>query len=159
MRHAPAVCGLLSIWMLAAVMLSACSRHEAPPPSHGRVERFEWTDVKVGDGAVARSGQDVSVHYTGWLYDQNAPDKHGRKFDSSVDRAKPFSFLLGAGRVIRGWDEGVAGMRVGGKRILMVPPDYGYGADGAGGGVIPPNGSMVFEVELLGVREHVPGSR
>lgn len=151
----------VSIAVLAATLLLAgCKRHEAEAPaSGGRVQRFEWIDERPGTGPTARSGQDVSVHYTGWLYDENKPDKRGRKFDSSVDRGRPFSFLLGAGRVVRGWDEGVAGMQVGGKRVLMVPPEYGYGADGAGGGVIPPDASMVFEVELLGVREHVPGAR
>ncbi len=100
-------------------------------------------DVKVGEGDEAKAGQTVNVHYTGWLTD-------GTKFDSSVDRGQPFRFPLGAGRVIRGWDEGVAGMKVGGKRKLTIPPEMGYGARGAGG-VIPPNATLVFEVELLGV--------
>jgi len=104
----------------------------------------------VGQGAVATSGKRVSVHYTGWLYQQDAADKHGLKFDSSRDRNEPFSFVLGAGQVIRGWDDGVAGMRVGGKRTLLVPAADGYGGEGAGG-VIPPNASLVFDVELLGV--------
>ncbi|KRD40192.1 peptidylprolyl isomerase [Lysobacter sp. Root916] len=150
------VCGAL---LSGTLLLGGCARHEAEPAAGGRVQRFEWIDERPGTGPAARSGQDVSVHYTGWLYDEKAADKRGRKFDSSVDRGKPFSFLLGAGRVVRGWDEGIAGMQVGGKRVLMLPPEYGYGADGAGGGVIPPDASMVFEVELLGVREHVPGSR
>lgn len=107
-------------------------------------------DVKVGDGAEAKAGQNVSVHYTGWLYDTNAPENRGKKFDSSVDRGEPFAFDLGAGRVIKGWDEGVAGMKVGGKRILTIPSEMGYGASGAGG-VIPPNATLVFEVELLEV--------
>jgi FKBP-type peptidyl-prolyl cis-trans isomerase FkpA len=101
-------------------------------------------DIKVGDGAEAVAGKTVSVHYTGWL-------TNGTKFDSSLDRGQPFQFPLGAGRVIRGWDEGVAGMKVGGKRKLTIPPEMGYGARGAGG-VIPPNATLVFEVELLGVR-------
>jgi FKBP-type peptidyl-prolyl cis-trans isomerase FkpA len=104
-------------------------------------------DVVVGDGAAATSGRPVSVHYTGWLY---ADGQAGRKFDSSKDRGQPFSFPLGAGHVIRGWDEGVAGMKVGGTRRLVIPPDLGYGARGAGG-VIPPNATLLFEVELLGV--------
>jgi FKBP-type peptidyl-prolyl cis-trans isomerase len=100
-------------------------------------------DIVVGDGAEAVAGQHVSVHYTGWLTD-------GRKFDSSKDRNDPFDFPLGAGHVIRGWDEGVQGMKVGGTRKLTIPPALGYGARGAGG-VIPPNATLVFEVELLGV--------
>jgi FKBP-type peptidyl-prolyl cis-trans isomerase len=105
-------------------------------------------DVKLGDGAEAQAGQSVTVHYTGWLLDENAPDKRGQKFDSSKDRDEPFEFDLGAGMVIRGWDEGVQGMKVGGQRILTIPPELGYGARGAGG-VIPPNATLVFEVELL----------
>jgi FKBP-type peptidyl-prolyl cis-trans isomerase FkpA len=100
--------------------------------------------LKKGNGTVAMSGQIVSVHYTGWLTD-------GTKFDSSVDRGQPFQFTLGAGQVIRGWDEGVAGMKVGEKRKLTIPPDLGYGERGAGG-VIPPNATLVFDVELLGVQ-------
>ena len=101
-------------------------------------------DVVVGTGVEATKGKTVSVHYTGWLTD-------GKKFDSSKDRGQPFNFSLGAGQVIRGWDEGVAGMKVGGKRKLTIPPDLGYGSRGAGG-AIPPNATLVFEVELLGVR-------
>lgn len=102
---------------------------------------LKYEDLVEGEGEVAVSGQKVVVHYTGWLTD-------GTKFDSSVDRSNPFSFPLGAGRVIRGWDEGVQGMKVGGKRKLTIPPQLGYGAAGAGG-VIPPNATLVFDVELL----------
>ena len=102
----------------------------------------------VGEGAEAVSGKNVSVHYTGWLYNN---ETKGQKFDSSVDRGQPFQFPLGAGRVIRGWDEGVAGMKVGGKRTLIIPPSLGYGASGAGA-VIPPNATLMFDVELLGVQ-------
>jgi FKBP-type peptidyl-prolyl cis-trans isomerase FkpA len=104
----------------------------------------------VGSGAEARAGQNVRVHYTGWLHDPAAANARGRKFDSSKDRGQPFSFGLGQGQVIRGWDEGVQGMKVGGTRVLTIPPEMGYGARGAGG-VIPPNATLVFEVELLGV--------
>ena len=109
------------------------------------------TDEVVGTGHEAVSGRQVTVHYTGWLYDESRDDNKGRKFDSSRDRNDPFTFPLGAGRVIRGWDEGVAGMKVGGRRTLTIPPSYGYGAQGAGG-AIPPNATLVFDVELLDVR-------
>ena len=105
-------------------------------------------DTTPGSGAEARSGQQVNVHYTGWLYNDG---QQGAKFDSSRDRGDHFSFSLGAGMVIKGWDEGVAGMKVGGKRTLIIPPQLGYGARGAGG-VIPPNATLKFDVELLGVR-------
>ncbi|WP_247652951.1 FKBP-type peptidyl-prolyl cis-trans isomerase [Ideonella aquatica] len=107
-------------------------------------------DVTVGDGAEATAGRQVTVHYTGWLFDESAPDNRGRKFDSSKDRNDPFRFPLGGGRVIRGWDDGVQGMKVGGTRVLVIPPHLGYGPRGAGG-VIPPNATLVFEVQLLGV--------
>ena len=109
------------------------------------------TDDVTGSGNEAAAGRRVTVHYTGWLYDEAKSDHKGSKFDSSRDRAEPFEFRLGAGEVIRGWDEGVAGMNVGGRRTLTIPPDYGYGARGAGG-VIPPNATLVFDVELLNVR-------
>ena len=132
------------------LVLAACGK--APPPyTGGDVGEFQHIDVVEGTGDVARAGDEVSVHYTGWLYDQAAADRRGEKFDSSVDRGEPFVFMLGAGRVIRGWDDGVPGMRVGGKRELLIPADMGYGAKGAGG-VIPPGASLVFEVELLDIR-------
>ena len=105
---------------------------------------LKYTDEVVGNGQSPRRGQTVSVHYTGWL-------TNGTKFDSSLDRGQPFTFPLGQGQVIRGWDEGVASMKVGGKRKLVIPPELGYGSRGAGG-VIPPNATLVFEVELLGVQ-------
>lgn len=108
---------------------------------------LQYQDTTEGDGPVATKGQSVTVHYTGWLY-QNG--EQGSKFDSSKDRRDPFVFSLGAGMVIRGWDEGVAGMKVGGARTLIIPAELGYGARGAGG-VIPPNATLKFDVELLGV--------
>jgi FKBP-type peptidyl-prolyl cis-trans isomerase FkpA len=107
-------------------------------------------DHQIGTGTLAESGKQVSVHYTGWLFDESAVDNKGKKFDSSRDRGQPFRFSLGAGQVIAGWDQGVAGMRVGGQRTLVIPPELGYGARGAGG-VIPPNATLVFDVELLDV--------
>lgn len=109
------------------------------------------TDIKLGEGTEATAGHNVSVHYTGWLYDEAAPGHKGRKFDSSRDRNDPFDFPLGAGHVIKGWDQGVQGMKVGGQRTLVIPAQLGYGARGAGG-VIPPNAMLVFDVELLAVR-------
>ena len=108
---------------------------------------LQFEDTVVGSGDVARAGQRVSVHYTGWLYNNG---EQGGKFDSSKDRGQPFVFPLGAGHVIKGWDEGVQGMAVGGTRRLVIPPELGYGARGAGG-VIPPNATLLFEVELLAV--------
>ena len=108
---------------------------------------LQITDTKAGTGAEARKGQTVTVHYTGWLYNNG---QQGAKFDSSRDRTDPFKFPLGSGMVIKGWDEGVAGMKVGGQRTLIIPPEMGYGARGAGG-VIPPNATLKFDVELLGV--------
>ncbi|MEP7057750.1 MAG: FKBP-type peptidyl-prolyl cis-trans isomerase [Caldimonas sp.] len=108
---------------------------------------LQINDTVTGTGEVAEAGQNVSVHYTGWLYNDGVK---GAKFDSSKDRNDPFSFELGAGMVIRGWDEGVQGMRVGGTRVLVIPPALGYGTRGAGG-VIPPNATLMFEVELLDV--------
>jgi FKBP-type peptidyl-prolyl cis-trans isomerase len=120
----------------------------APEGSGGKMHKLasglQYEDVVVGSGKMAEPGMNVSVHYTGWLTD-------GTKFDSSVDRSQPFRFQLGAGQVIQGWDEGVKGMRIGGKRKLTIPPDLGYGARGAGG-VIPPNATLVFDVELLDVQ-------
>ena len=116
-----------------------------------KVAEMKKTDITVGTGAEAVAGKAVIVHYTGWLYDTAAPESKGAKFDSSRDRKVPFGFILGAGRVIKGWDEGVAGMRVGGQRTLVIPPHMGYGERGAGG-VIPPNATLLFDVELLEVK-------
>jgi peptidylprolyl isomerase len=131
---------------LAAVPLAskpAQAAGEVTTPSGLRI-----IDVKTGTGPVPHAGQTVTVNYTGWLF---VDDKKGKKFDSSLDRGEPFSFTLGQGQVIRGWDEGLATMHVGGKRTLIIPPDLGYGASGAGG-VIPPGATLVFDVDLLGVK-------
>ena len=129
---------------LLVVILTACAGETPAMP-------FTRTDTLAGSGAEATAGQQVVVHYTGWLYDASKPDNKGAKFDSSRDRNEPFEFSLGAGQVIRGWDEGVQGMKVGGTRVLVIPPDMGYGARGFPP-VIPPDSTLVFEVELLGVR-------
>jgi peptidylprolyl isomerase len=109
---------------------------------------LQYEDTKVGTGASPQKGQTCVMNYTGWLWENGAK---GKKFDSSLDRGTPFSFPIGQGRVIKGWDEGVATMKVGGQRVLLIPPDLGYGSRGAGG-VIPPNATLIFEVELLDVK-------
>jgi FKBP-type peptidyl-prolyl cis-trans isomerase FkpA len=123
---------------------SATPSTTTPTESAAEVTELKIEDIKVGDGAVAEAGKQVSVHYTGTLTD-------GTKFDSSVDRKDPFTFSLGAGQVIKGWDEGVKGMKIGGKRKLTIPPSMGYGEAGAGG-VIPPNATLIFDVELLDIK-------
>lgn len=143
-----------------SLLLTACgsngnneakSVEVAAPKVMAVVPTFQKIDSSVGTGAIAESGQTVSVHYTGWLFDADAPDNKGEKFDSSVDRGKAFEFPLGAGRVIKGWDNGFEGMKVGGKRTLIIPAEMGYGARGAGNS-IPPNATLLFDVELLGVK-------
>lgn len=150
----------LAMALSGSVFMAACSDKTATTSTTGtsspqvtdiKMVDLVKTDVKVGDGTEATAGKMVSVHYTGWLYDEAAADKHGKKFDSSRDRGQPFEFPLGGGRVIKGWDEGVQGMKIGGQRTLVIPPEMGYGARGAGG-VIPPNATLVFDVELLGVQ-------
>ncbi|HSR02862.1 MAG TPA: FKBP-type peptidyl-prolyl cis-trans isomerase [Methylophilaceae bacterium] len=149
----------LLITGLCLIALNACQA-ESGNVAENNKETTEMTqnltelvknDTAIGDGREAEIGFIVSVHYTGWLYDENAPDKKGEKFDSSLDRGQPFEFPLGAGQVIQGWDQGFAGMKIGGKRTLIIPPEMGYGARGAGG-VIPPNATLIFDVELLDVR-------
>jgi peptidylprolyl isomerase len=140
---------------LGAVMLSASfdvSHSPAMAQAAGKImttaSGLKIEDSKVGTGATPTKGQTCVMHYTGWLYENGVK---GKKFDSSVDRNEPFEFPIGMSRVIKGWDEGVATMKVGGKRTLIIPPDLGYGARGAGG-VIPPNATLIFEVELLDVK-------
>lgn len=115
------------------------------------ITELQKIDTQVGTGREAESGFNVTVHYTGWLFDAVAEGHKGKKFDSSLDRNQPFNFFLGGGQVIQGWDEGFAGMKVGGKRTLIIPSEMGYGARGAGG-AIPPNAALIFEVELLDVK-------
>jgi len=134
-----------------ATLLLAMTLPVASAFADTSVTKLTTTDTKVGSGAVAVSGKTVSVHYTGWLYTASKPDHKGEKFDSSLDHGQPFNFPLGAGRVIQGWDQGVAGMKVGGKRTLTIPSEMAYGSHGAGG-VIPPNAPLVFDVELLSVQ-------
>lgn len=141
----------LALFLLTSIFLiTACTQQATTPKEISNMTELIKKDNKVGDGATATAGHDVSVHYTGWLYDAAAPDHRGTKFDSSRDRGQPFEFPLGAGRVIPGWDQGVEGMKVGGQRTLTIPAHLGYGARGAGG-AIPPNAALVFDVELLGV--------
>ena len=152
-----AMCSLV----MCFILISGCAKKEELPvqenaPAQAQekaaaaaqpvaaVTELKIEDTTVGTGAVAEAGKSVTVHYTGWL-------TNGTKFDSSKDHGQPFTFQLGAGQVIKGWDQGVAGMKVGGVRKLTIPPTLGYGANGAGGGLIPPNATLVFEVELLGV--------
>jgi FKBP-type peptidyl-prolyl cis-trans isomerase FkpA len=146
------------LFVLTVPLLAACGSDngaedeaQAPAMADSGITALQTTDLKPGTGAEARKGMTVRVHYTGWLYDASKPDKKGNKFDSSKDGGTPFDFPLGAGQVITGWDEGVAGMKVGGTRMLTIPPAMGYGARGAGG-VIPPNATLLFEVELLDVK-------
>lgn len=115
------------------------------------ITELQKIDTQVGTGREAEAGFNVTVHYTGWLYDAAAEGGKGKKFDSSLDRKQPFNFFLGGGQVIQGWDEGVQGMKVGGKRTLIIPSEMGYGARGAGG-AIPPNANLIFDVELLDVK-------
>ena len=149
---------IVALAFAAAVGQSAAQSPAAAAPAASlsstvgaNVTELKKIDSKQGAGAEAVAGKVVIVHYTGWLYDPKAPDQKGKQFDSSVGRPTPFSFLIGRGKVIKGWDEGVAGMKVGGKRTLVIPPAMGYGARGAGG-VIPPNATLVFDVELLEVK-------
>ena len=156
MKSITRLCATLSLGLL----LSACgstanteakSIEVAAPKVVVAKPSFTKIDSLVGSGATAEAGQTVSVHYTGWLYDPDASDNKGEKFDSSVDRGNPFEFPLGGGRVIKGWDQGVAGMKVGGKRTLIIPSEMGYGDRGAGR-IIKPGATLLFDVELLAIK-------
>jgi FKBP-type peptidyl-prolyl cis-trans isomerase len=154
-----AIIGIIVIVLTALVLYAQTATHKpaqaarpntnAPTKVTGDGVKTEsglqYWDIKVGVGAIAKTGDKVKVHYTGWL-------TTGKKFDSSVDANQPFDFTIGAGDVIKGWDEGVAGMKVGGKRQLRIPPELGYGATGTPGGPIPPNATLIFDVQLLAVK-------
>jgi FKBP-type peptidyl-prolyl cis-trans isomerase len=156
---------LAALFAATILAISACSDKEQAAPAQptqtnqptqpttekNSMAQLIKNDIKQGTGAEAVSGKNVSVHYTGWLYDEAAPEHKGKKFDSSRDRNEPFEFSLGAGMVIQGWDQGVVGMKIGGQRTLIIPAEMGYGKRGAGG-VIPPNATLVFDVELLAVK-------
>ena len=154
------------LMMLAAAVVAGAALAQSPAqaPAVGsplssttaskfgaKVTELQIIEQKLGTGAEAIAGKAVIVHYTGWIYDPNAADGHGAKFDSSLDRNVPFGFFLGSGKVIKGWDEGIAGMKIGGRRTLVIPPHKAYGERGAGG-VIPPNATLVFDVELIDVK-------
>jgi len=156
----------LTVGLTLALALAGCNRDKpaagsaaagsaadaaapAAPVADSSAQAFQKIDTVVGTGKVATAGQYITVNYTGWLFAPSAPQQHGAKFDSSIGR-EPFTFRLGSGNVIKGWDQGVEGMKVGGKRTLIIPAELGYGADGAG--PIPPNANLVFDVELLEVK-------
>lgn len=137
-----------------ALIAIGCSGGNSNPtsPTFLPFAEFSQTDLRVGTGADATAGKSLTVHYTGWLYDPTQPEQKGRQIDSSAGR-DPFTFTLGAGRVIRGWDQGVVGMKVGGQRRLIIPPSLAYGSEGSVGGAIPPNATLVFDIELLDVQD------
>lgn len=151
-------------WAVAvatALLLAGCGKPTPPPATPATdtapITQLQKIDIVKGTGEGISAGQQAVVHYTGWLYDPSAPDHKGKQFDSSRGRGQPFRFVIGAGRVIKGWEEGVQGMQPGGQRQLVIPADLGYGPEGAGGGVIPPNATLMFDVELLAIEE--PGAQ
>jgi FKBP-type peptidyl-prolyl cis-trans isomerase len=146
MRH-------LATMIAAAVLVTACSHGTPTAAQEPNVtsSNLTSTDLKTGTGPAIKPGQTAVVNYTGWLYSDAATDHKGSKFDSSLDRNEPFSFPVGGGQVIGGWDQGVVGMQVGGQRRLVIPPELGYGARGAGG-VIPPGATLVFDIDLLAIK-------
>ncbi len=150
---------IATIVLASSLALAACGSKNSEPVTStaasapAPVTELQRIDLEVPNGEGVSQGQVAVVHYTGWLYDPHAPDHKGKKFDSSRDRGQPFRFEIGAGNVIKGWDEGVQGMRVGGQRRLIVPAALAYGSEGAGGGVIPPNSPLVFDIELLAIEQ------
>ena len=152
LKHFIAAALIMATTPAIGVAQSATTRKVASTAAPAKVtgpgtktdDGLEYWDLRVGNGLTAKEGSHVRVHYTGWL-------SNGEKFDSSVDRGKPFDFTIGNGEVIKGWEEGVTGMRVGGKRQLRIPPSLGYGAEGTPGGPIPPNATLIFDIQLLGV--------
>lgn len=166
MKHNKLV-SLVLVGVTTALLAAACSKQGSPgserqredspaaaAPAAASITELQKIDVVKGAGEGVSAGQEAVVHYTGWLYDPSAPEHKGKQFDSSRTSGRPFRFVVGAGSVIKGWDEGVQGMQPGGQRELIVPADLGYGATGAGGGVIPPNATLLFDVELLAIEQH-----
>jgi FKBP-type peptidyl-prolyl cis-trans isomerase FkpA len=141
---------LTTLWFSSCLFVTQTLRAEEKTMDE-KITALKIIDNQIGEGKEAKPGSTVSVDYTGWLYDPSAPDKKGKKFDSSLDRGDPFGFVLGRGAVIRGWDEGVKGMKEDGKRTLIIPPDMAYGNRGAGG-VIPPGATLLFDIELISVK-------
>lgn len=148
-------------WAVAvatALFVAGCAK-ETPPASApttnapAPITQLQKIDIVKGTGEGISAGQQAVVHYTGWLYDPSAPDHKGKQFDSSRERGKPFRFTIGAGGVIKGWEEGVQGMQAGGQRQLVIPSDLAYGPSGAGGGVIPPDATLLFDIELLAIED------
>lgn len=146
------------LYIVLAAGIAACQpagRNTSEPAADraawAGITELQSRDIQIGDGAQAGAGSTVHVHYDGWLYSPSAADRRGRKFDSSREKNRPFRFRIGSGMVIRGWDQGVTGMKVGGRREIVVPAALGYGERGAGGGVIPPGAALVFDIELLAV--------
>jgi FKBP-type peptidyl-prolyl cis-trans isomerase FkpA len=143
----------------SSLIIAACgSKHSEPTTNSAAsapaaITELQRIDIEVPNGEGVSQGQVAVVHYTGWLYDAHAADHKGKKFDSSRDHGQPFRFEIGAGNVIKGWDEGVQGMRVGGQRRLIIPASLAYGSEGAGDGVIPPNSPLVFDIELLAIEQ------
>jgi peptidylprolyl isomerase len=153
MRVIPRLSALVTLAVVSLTGAFAIATSTAMAQTAGKTvttaSGLRYSDTKVGTGASPKTGQTCVMHYTGWLYENGAK---GKKFDSSVDRGQPFEFVIGKHQVIAGWDEGVASMKIGGKRTLIIPPELAYGARGAGGGVIPPNATLIFDVELLDVK-------
>jgi FKBP-type peptidyl-prolyl cis-trans isomerase FkpA len=149
--HKVAAARILAGAALIAALPSCTGQAAGPPPAAtATVNSLQSEDIKVGTGAPIAAGQQAVVQYTGWLYDASTADKKGKEFDSSANSGQPFRFVIGGGQVIKGWDQGVAGMQAGGRRKLIIPADLAYGQEGAGG-VIPPGATLVFEVTLVGI--------